>query len=457
MPYTWKQFSSAKLDLAKRLGDVSKVFWLDLELGLYLIESLRTFNSIANFYRDRTLFNTQSGFAFYDLTQSTNPSTLVAGTNSTTSSMLGYSILDRDVINSIEYSLLEPATDFSSSSTWTGSEQFTIDDLTRAIERRRNQFLTIVMSHITRSQVAYGSPTGNGRVVLSDSIIDIHRVAWLNADGSYIPLHKEDEYNASTLMSGYETTPDTPFAYSTILQSPKRIQIIPPSNDIGTVDLLTINNPTNLDESTGVLLNIPDDFVWIIKWGALADLLGKEGQAYDPIRSKYCESRYEQGLQLALTTQCINQVAINGVYIQPTDLNDFDYYNYNWQNSSNQPTDIAIISRNLIALTPVPDSTEYSIQLDILRNMPVPSIGTDYLQIGREHYDLILDYSVHLAMFKCQGVEFEGTYPMLDRFMQRAMMNNDKLNAQAKQYSIMKDLSNKQEIDVPRIEKAIAT
>jgi hypothetical protein len=454
--YSWKQFSSAKTDLLNRLGDSAGVFWTSNECGIYLIEALRTFNSIANFYRDRTIFNTQSGYAFYDLTQNNNPSSLVAGVGTATSSMLGYSITDRYVINSLQYSLLEPVTDFNSSSTWTGTEQFTMDDLTRAIERRRNQFLALVMSHITRSQVVY--PTGsNGRVLLSDSIIDIHRVAWLDADGSYTPLYKEDEYNASTLISGYENSPDTPTSYSTILQSPKGIQIIPPSNDIGTVDLLTINNPSNLDETIGVLLNIPDDLAWIIKYGALADLLGKEGQSYDPIRSKYCESRYEQGLQIALSSQCINQVAINGQYIQPTDLNDLDYYNYNWQNSSGQPTDMAIINRNLIVLTPIPDSVEYSIQLDILRNIPIPSNANDYLQIGREHYDLILDYSVHLAMFKCQGVEFEGTYPMLDRFMQGAMMNNDKLSAQAKQYSIMKDLSGKQEIDVPRIEKSVTT
>jgi hypothetical protein len=445
--YTWKTFSSAKTELAARLKDSGRVFWVDAELGIYIIEALRTFNSIANFYRDRAFFNTQVGFAFYDLTQSTNPDADTASSNVATAAMLGYNITDRDVITSIEYSLLEPIT--TNWTNWTGSDQFTLDDITRAIERRRNQFLSIITSHITHSQVY--CPVGDGRIRLSDSIIDILRVAFKDPDANYTPLYIDNEYNASTLI--IDLTPSTPINYSTILQSPKGIQLLPPNSDTGYIDILSVNCPTNLDESIGVLLNIPDDFNWIIKFGALADLLNQEGQSYDPIRAKYCEKRYEEGLDIVKQIECINQIAINAIIIQPTTLNDLDYYNSAWQNSSGQPTEIAIIGRNLIALAPVPDSTEYSIQVDVLRNIPIPSIATDYLQIGREHYDLILDYAFHLAMFKCAGVEFEGSYDMLDRFMRGSMLNNDKLRAQASQYSIMKSLSNRQEIELPRLEE----
>lgn len=449
MSYSWKTFGSAKTDLQGRLGNTA--FWTLTELGVYLVEALQTFNTIAQFYRDRTIFNTQSSFAYYDLTKSTNPSVLVAGTNTSTSGMLGYSITDRNLINSIEYSIVEPITTNWATS-WTGTEQFSMDDITRAIERRRNQFLSLVACHITRTQTLFTTPSSTGRLTLSDSIIDIRRVAWKDLTNLYTPLYISDEFEALTLTNNYENSPAKPETFSTILNSPKGIQLIPPPNDLGTVDILSVTNPTNLDPSINVLLNIPDDFTWIIKWGALADLLGKDSQAYDPIRSKYCEQRYEEAVQIALVNSCIYNAAINGSNLVISDLNDFDSYNYNWQNLAGQPTSLAIISRNLIALSPIPNSNEFSIQLDVLRNIPIPINDASFLQISREYYDILLDYAFHLAMFKCQGIEFQGSYPMLNRFMTTAMLNNDKLYAMSKNYDITKTLTQKEEKDRPIVE-----
>jgi len=446
MSYSWKTFGSSKTDLLGRLGD--STFWTSTEVGFYLIESLRTYNLVAQFYHDRFFFNTQAGFCYYDLTQNTNPSSLVAGIGAN-SSYLGYTITDRNMVNQIQYHLMEPQT--SIWPTWNGSEQFTMDDVVRAIERRRNQYLSLVSSHVTRSQYPYGPPPGTGRITIDDSVIDIHRGAWLDLDLQYTPLYKEDEYNASTLLAGWETTPSTPTMFSTILSPPKGLQLIPLSKDLGTVDILTINNPSNLDVSTGVLLNIPDDHSWIIKWGALADLLGRDSQAYDPVRSKYCEQRFEHGIQLAIADSCIYQALINNSIIQAQSLNDFDSYNYNWQNETGIPTELAIISRNLIALTPTPQDSGTSIALNVLRNVPIPSSDGDFLQISREAYDLLLDYAYHLAMFKCQGTEFQGSFPMLDRFMQSGLLNNSKLSESANSYSIMKELSSKELMEDRRI------
>ena len=480
--YTWKTFGASKTDLQQRLGSVN--FWSLAEIGLYIQEALRTFNSIALFYRDRCVFTTTPGFAFYDLTAITgsathtpsmsipslpsdpsSPSapdavTLVntAGTGSgpqNPPAFLGYNLLDRDLISIIEYHLIEPQTAPNWSLPWAGTEQFTLADITRAIERRRNQFLTVVGTHISHGVTPYGPPSGNGRIFLNDSIIDIKRVSFQKQDGTFIPLTLIDEQEANTTAPGYETSPATPIAFSSILQPPKGIQIIPPSNDIGTIDLLFITNPPDLNEVTGIALNIPDDLAWIIKWGALADLLDKEGQAYDPDRAKYCEQRFEDGLKVAMAYDTIYQVAINGQYVLPSSLYDFDFMNWNWQNISGQPTDVALIGRNLIALSPVPDAA-YSIQLDILRNMPIPVLDADFIQVGREHYDIILDYAAHLAFFKTQGAEFHGSYPMLDRFMQFSMMNNSKLAAMSKNYSIMREHNRKEEMDRPMLRSDVA-
>ncbi len=50
---------------------------------------------------------------------------------------------------------------------------------------------------------------------------------------------------------------------------------------------------------TGTLLGIPDDWVPYLKYGILADMLGKEGRGRDLLRARYCEQRFEEGIILA--------------------------------------------------------------------------------------------------------------------------------------------------------------
>lgn len=457
MPYSWLTFAQAKTQLANRLGDPLKIYWLDAELGEYLKESLRTFNSVAQLHRDRCIFPTQNGLAFYDLTQTTNPNSITGGTGSLATNppaLLGYSVTDRDLINLIQYHLIEPITTNWALSTPAMTEQFTMDDIVRAIERRRNQFLLLTALHQTHSQVAYGPPAGSGRIALSDSIIYIRRVSWLDLDGDFTPLWRDDEESGNFLRVDWANNPATPITYSAFMSPLVGLQLIPPSDDVGSVDLITINNPPNLDQTAGTLLSIPDDLAWIVKWGALSDLLGRDTQAYDPTRSQYCEQRWRDGIRFALALSTLQQVHINGLGIAPQSFEDFDALSPNWQNSSNNlPTSVAVAGRNLIALTPTPDSGVYAIQLDVVRNMFMPSSDASFLQISKDQFDVILDYSFHLAMFKDEGGEFEASIPMADNLLQMALQHNSVLKAEAKNFSVMDKYSKKEEIDRPRLQK----
>lgn len=49
----------------------------------------------------------------------------------------------------------------------------------------------------------------------------------------------------------------------------------------------------------GTPLAIPDDFTPFIKYGVLADLFNKSGEAYDPIRAQLCESVFQLGVQVS--------------------------------------------------------------------------------------------------------------------------------------------------------------
>lgn len=445
MSYNWLTFSQIKTALANRLSDSNKIFWLDDELGRIVKESLRTWNSISQFYKDRTVFSTQNNFSFYDLTSNGNPNSITAGVGALTSTMLGYSIKDRDIINDIEYHLIEPINITWAS--WIGTDQFTMDDLTRAIERRRNLFQLQTGLNLSHSQQIV--PAGNGRVSLSNSIQIIRRLNWLSSDSTplYSQIYRSDEEEANNLLPNWQVNSGTPENYSAFLTNPVGIQLIPSPSSNGTLDLITINNPSDLNEQTGVLLNIPDDFAWVIKWGALSDLLSRDGQAFDPIRSDYCQKRWEEGIRFASISGTILTASIDGNIIPIEDISEFDHYNPSWQNdSSSSPLNLAILGRNLISLSPTPDSNPHSIQLDIVRNMPVPTASGDFIQIGREHLEPILDYSTHLAFFKCGWAEFSQTIPLANNFMSQAMLHNRQLQAEAKNYSIMEGYSQKEEI-----------
>ena len=49
--YNYISFAAAKAQLAARLYDAGEVFWTDTEIGLYLIEALRTWQALTAFWR----------------------------------------------------------------------------------------------------------------------------------------------------------------------------------------------------------------------------------------------------------------------------------------------------------------------------------------------------------------------------------------------------------------------
>src|SRR5262245_27114185 len=118
MAYAHTTYGQLKTELAYRLEDVSKIFWMDRELGFYLQEALRTFGILSAFWRERGTFQTVADTAFYNL-------------ESKLPNLLGYSVTDQDVMEMMRYQLLEtPRT-----------VMFRDPDFAGAIIRRRNQFL----------------------------------------------------------------------------------------------------------------------------------------------------------------------------------------------------------------------------------------------------------------------------------------------------------------------------
>ncbi len=436
MAYAHTTFAALKTQLASRLADASKVFWTDSEMGNAIKEALRFRGAVTCAWRERGTFNTTAGTAFYDL-----PTQLPT--------QLAYTVTDRDLTQEIQDALIEPRITSANGWTWTGTDQFILSDVVNAIQRRRNQFLVetgIVATHSTLT----GVNPPDGRVQLADTVIDVRRVAWQPASGPWATLFREDEWAMTSANPLWTVQPGTPGCFSVLAPPPLTLQIEPVPLDAGTLDVVTIISGADLDVSTGVILGIPDDWCWAVKWGALADLLGRDGPSRDAPRAAYCETRYQQAVQLAQEIAVVVASQINGVPLTDVSLQELDTAEPGWQGRARaMPTDIALVGPNLLALNPVPDGI-YSITLDVVRKCPVPVNDVDQIQIGREDMEMVLDYAEHICCFKMAGAEFEATTRLFKNFTDQAALYNERLRAMARDLSAEKGQSPRDQWRRPR-------
>lgn len=437
MAYSYITFTQAIAQLAQRLYDTSALrFWTDTELGLYIIEALRTWNSLANFWRDDFTFPTVNGTVWYDITNTTTaPNTLRP-----------FSVSDVDIYKQMQYHLLEPAT----GATWTGSTQFVIDDLLKAVQRRRDEVLSNTACTITRQTTAAAA----GRTTLSDSVIDIRRVAWLpnaNIQG-YVntPLWPDDIYGLEAYERGFlAAAAGNPSTYRRSSEPPLNFEADIPPAVAGNYEVLSVNAGSALSTGAPTNLVVPNDFTWVVKFGAMADLLNRASLSRDSVRAQYCNMRYAQGLAMLLQAPACLAAKIGTTVLDIDAVQSVDNYRPLWQSLTAAQPDLAITAGlNLLGFAATPNGA-YTVTLTVVQNAPVPSIGSDNIQLGRDELDAVLDYAQHLASFKMGGSEFIATIPLFQRFMKQAALYNSKLNAMGEYTQPIYELSQLQSIANP--------
>jgi|WetSurMetagenome_2_1015567.scaffolds.fasta_scaffold02468_13 hypothetical protein len=429
--YSFETLGELKAQLANRLNDPSMIYWTDAELTSILSETLRTFSFFTWYWRDQAGFNTTPGVSFYDLTAQLP-------------SDLDQTVTDRDLITDIEYHFQEPPTTIWPAG-WTGTAMFTLDDLSHALQKRRNKFLAETGVFITRTVQSSGVPTG-GRIGLQDTVIDIRRLARTNT-GIIINLWRVDENELTAFDSTWSAAAAQDPAYFSVLSSqPLVVQLAPAPSAAATIDLLTINTGTDFTPTaSNTIIGIPDDMSWIIKWGAMADLLQKDSPSQDKARADYCEKRYQHGVQLCHMAAVITAARINTTPIHLCPVAELDAYAPGWQSATPATPDIlATAGLNLVALYPPPAILNL-ITLDIIKDAPIPSSDSDFVQIGREYISTLLDYAVHLAMFKVAGDEWEATSQLLDQFMSMVSNYNARMNAASKIWNELRNVTNAEE------------
>ena len=174
---------------------------------------------------------------------------------------------------------------------------FTIADLQEAVKQRQAQFMRdtgILMTH-----TSFVTSSGLGTYGLPVDCSTPYRLAWQPApqpSGGTSPLSKADEWSGDHSEADWNTTPGEPIAWTQTTQRNQTVRLMPAPAAVGQIDLIYVPLPIEDPLDATVL---PVGFEIYIKWGALGDLFGREGESADPTRAAYCWQRWDEGVELA--------------------------------------------------------------------------------------------------------------------------------------------------------------
>jgi hypothetical protein len=133
-------------------------------------------------------------------------------------------------------------------------------------------------------------------VTLPSDSLEVLRTVW-NEAGTRNVLIRADKWTLDNGAVGWETTTGTPVYYSEDTSSALGAEVAPTPSVPGTLELVIIAAPTLEKRCSSI--NLPAIFTPYIKYGVMADMLSKQGEANDPQRATYCESRFSEGVELA--------------------------------------------------------------------------------------------------------------------------------------------------------------
>jgi hypothetical protein len=403
------------------------VFWIKDEMRAYLKEALRTWQAFSQYISTTSGFNTVANAPYYDLFSQITE--------------LTPTITDRDLIEDIERHLQEVI----SSTVWLGTEQFTLEGITQAIQKRRDRFL-IETGLVTQfSEV----PASTAELVLNDTIINVRRALWKNQAGEYNILWPADTFML-TAGSQVWTVPDVPIDFTTYFSNSLALLLAPPPAASGFVHLLSVNSGPDLNPaSSATILGIPDDLCWVVKFGALADLYGQDGPGQDLGRAQYCETRWKDGIKLARIT---NYVQLGYQVGTPSFINSMEEQDTSepgWVNNiPGAPVSLSL-SGNVAAVNPTPDGV-YALSFQIVPKAVIPALDGDFVQVGQEVIDAVLDYAQHLANIKESAADIQESMGLYQNFVKLAAVENDVLRAKATDFDVLQDRSTLESKERPR-------
>lgn len=152
---------------------------------------------------------------------------------------------------------------------------------------------------LIQARTTISSANGVDTVPIPADSVEIRRVAW-NTGSAVSSLVRTDAFQQDHGLVGWSVLTGTPYAYVEAPLNPLEILLTPTPSISGTVDLVYVRVPAAVT-GTCLPLPIPSFLTPYIKYGVMADMLMKQGEANDPDRAEYCESRFKEGVEATKT------------------------------------------------------------------------------------------------------------------------------------------------------------
>lgn len=400
--FLYVTFQGVQEELALRLSDPFNNFWSASELGLYIQEALSFWNVLTSYWPQTFDVDVNPPLASNWISTSGAGPRQQTYTDATLYAIMLYHILEPQLI----------------AGAWAGTVQFSLEDLTQAIQRKRDEVLQATGANMGALTPIIGASTNS--IILPDSVLDVRRVRYVAQDGTTATLVKGDSLSFMRFSPGFKQTTGQPLRYDTLGSPPLMLTLDTNVNQTATLQILALLAGNTLDPPTVMPLQIPNDWAWGVKYGAMADILGKESEATDRQRAAYCQNRYQEFLKLANAMPWLLQGYVNGVAVDSTAVVSKDRYAYEWESNPNAWPGIVIGGVDLFAVSPIP-TADISVALTLLGNAPQPVAQGDYVQVPRDVLDVLLDYAQHIASFKMAGAEFEATMPLYQNVIRYAL------------------------------------
>jgi hypothetical protein len=403
--YSWLPLSAARTQLAARLADPGMVKWTSAELTLYLQEALRMWNCLTLTWKTEFTF-----------TPTVNWNALGSLANSprlrTVTDVQAYTLL--------QYALTEPPT----GGTWTGTAQFSISDLAGAVQRRRDE--VIQAANCNQAVFNVASTPNVRRSLLPDTTLEPQRIRFLPTSSLYPPvtLSRSDQVAAEFFEPDFPNeTPGMPHEWSVASEPPLAfdVDVAPPV--AGQYEVLALQSGSAFNPPAATLLGVPDDYNWLVRCGALADLLGRESDATDLPRAAWCQKRYADGLKLLRKAPWILLASVNGVPVDLPSMTSEDAYTPEWDSDTTFWPALVTAGMDFFWCP-----TGGSVGMTVIGNAPIPVLDTDSLQISRSVWEAVLSYAQFLAAFKMGGAEFQSALGLEAQFIQAAEGEDKRLS-----------------------------
>lgn len=192
------------------------------------------------------------------------------------------------ILAEIQRHLLEPVVD--DGATW---QLWTRAEVEKAFNRRVLTFLRA--TGVTRQRTTINVSLNVADYTLPSSVLTLRRMVWDPSGGanegsrSLLPI---DEAQLDA-VPGWEVETGEPVAY--VLRDDK-FRLYPIPSVTGVIQISYVPFPATVTGCQNI--PVPSVFAPFLKWGVIADLLRKEGEANDPERAKYAEGRYSEGEEL---------------------------------------------------------------------------------------------------------------------------------------------------------------